>query len=777
MLNRFKNIFIERGFLLAASLSIICLFFFFGKLVVHPNEIYFGSSGDGFQAYYNAIYHVKFDVSYWHFTGQNYPYGEQVFFTGCQPFITNSIKLFSHIIDISGYTVAIMNLTMLFSIVLCGLVIYLIFKHLKLPAVYSAIAATAIAFLSPQIDRLGGHYSLSYEFAIPIFLLLLLKFHSAPSLRKSIVIAVITFFMAGTHLYFYGFFALVSVVYWLGLFLAKELKFAKIGFVAKHFFIQLVLPLLIFQVITFLTDSVTDRTNAPWGFLAFTSNLTGVFFPLGKPYSYLFEYFIKPVAGEWEGWAFIGIVALLAITGIIFIFLKHLVKRNWKKIPTVIDNKVLTLFLIASLLGLFLSFGLPFKIKGCEFLLNYAGLLKQMRGIGRFTWIFFYVINIIACYKIYYWCETRQKVIKYSVLTICLSLLCYDAYTMSRNRQDNFNNSIPVLADNKNVLPENSWLQNFPVQNYQAIIPLPFIHIGSENIWMGSAENEIMKDLFIVSLKTGLPTSMVMMSRTSLSQTYKSIQPFQEPYRPLKIVTDFQSKKPFLILADETQLNENEKNLLSQCSKLYETPKYNVYQLNYNVLQHFSDSEFIKKQTEFNKIKKFNVDGFQSSDSLKTFVYKDYEDLINVKSLNGKGTYEGIFKNYNVLFTGQIPNWKDQEYTISFWMADFTTDLYPRATVELAYSDSTKAIYGTDYFNPGKKLCVLDSSSALIECTFKLREKSDQLTVTIWNDNFTNDKKLFRVDELLIKPKITIIYKNTEGKSITVNNRTYVAKY
>lgn len=61
----------------------------------------------------------------------NYPYGEMVLFTGNQSAIANTIKFISeNITDISLYTIGIVNLLMLFSIVIAALFIFLIFRDL-----------------------------------------------------------------------------------------------------------------------------------------------------------------------------------------------------------------------------------------------------------------------------------------------------------------------------------------------------------------------------------------------------------------------------------------------------------------------------------------------------------------------------------------------------------------------------------------------------------------------------------------------------------------------
>ncbi len=776
MLQKLKYRISERGFLLTLGLALFFLFLFYGNLLQHPNQVYFGANGDGLQSYYSAVYHVKYDDSYWHMNGMNYPYGEQVFFTGCQPFVTNIIKCISTLVDISDSTIGILNIIMLFSIVLSAIFLYLIFKGLQLPDVYSAIASVAVAFLSPQTERLGGHYSLTYQFAIPLFLLLLFKFYQNPSIKKSLLISVLVFFMAGTHFYFYGFFALIASFYWMFLFFSKEGEFGKITFLIKHYFIQIITPYLLFRFIVFLIDNVQDRTNNPWGYLEYVSNLTGVFFPVGKPYSFIFETVIKPVYPDWEGYSFVGIVASIVTVGIGIAMIRKLLKKQLKSLFFVTDNILLNSFFWAGIIALLLSFGFPFIIKGCGGLFNYAGLLKQMRGIARFSWVFYYIINIIAFYKIFQWTSDKKNVVKYFWIGISLFFVCYDAYTMSINKQDRFNNRIEQLEDTKNQLPEDKWINQINLDKYQAIITLPYFHVGSENIWMNT-QSEIVKDVFIASMKTGLPTTSLILSRVSLGQTYKNIQIVKEPYRPLEIVNDFKNAKPFLVLVREKELNNNELRLLKKCKMIIETPRYSIYELEVSTLQHIIDNLFDDVMEESSKIKTFDIDGFKYTDSIKSFVYNGFENNLSPGCFVGNGCYEGKIKDYNVLFKGSLPDFKaDTTYTISFWMDNFTTDVYPRSTVEIAFLDSTGTVYGTDYFEAGKNFCVLDGNWALIERTFQLKNKADQLTVTLWNQNIVDDKKMFRADELLIKPNGISIYKNISINKVFKNNRTYIRR-
>jgi hypothetical protein len=771
ILKRLKNTIIERGFLLTLLLSVSCLLFFFGKLLEAPNQTYFSGGGDGLQAYFGALYHVKYDDSYWQMKGMNYPYGEQVFFSGCQPFIANILKLF----NAYDYTIGVLNLIMLLSIVVCSLCIYLIFKHLRIPYYYSAVAATAISYLSPQLDRLGGHYSLTYQFAIPLFLLLLLKFYAHPTTKKSVFIALFTFFITGTHFYFFGIFGITAFVYWLILYFSKQGEFSKLKFVFKHFFIQLILPFLLIQLLMLFIDDTNDRTSFPYGYLVYTSNIAGIFFPTGRFYTPLFEKYIDPGFPEWEGFAYIGIIALITVVSLVIMAIKRLIFRQYNQVLQVSDNKILSVFFWASIPALLLAFGYPFKIKGLESLLLYSGPLKQLRGIGRFTWIFFYVMNILAFYKIAGINIKKFPAFKHILMIAALSLVGYDAYVMARNREDSLNNKIAALEDEGNQLPENEWINQINVADYQALIPLPYTHIGSENIWI-YGPSDIMKEAFITSLKTGLPMLSLISSRTSLKQTYKNIQIIKEPYRKLEILNDFKNKKPFLVITREKDLNKTEQDFLTHCKLLKQTPNLTIYSVSYDALLHICDQLYDSVKTNLNNSRTFAVDDYLSTDSIKTFVYDGFEKNKNDKAFRGNGCFEGRLIDYNVIYKGGIPNSKNKEYTISFWIDDFTTDLYPRSTVELTISDSTGTIYNVDYMKPGEYFKVLDHQWALIEKNVKFNNKNDQITITIWSDLLKNKSKLLRIDELLIRPSLTTIYKNDQKGSIMVNNRTYFEK-
>lgn len=153
------------GILLVISLSAFMLVLFFGEILKSPGNYYFDLNEQGLTHYYSAVYHAKFDKQAFRCDAMNYPFGESIAFSGSQPLLTNSIKFISnHIIDISDYSVAIINLAILFSVMLGAFFIYLIFSELSIRWWFASPASVGIAMLSPQVSLMAGNITLSWIF-------------------------------------------------------------------------------------------------------------------------------------------------------------------------------------------------------------------------------------------------------------------------------------------------------------------------------------------------------------------------------------------------------------------------------------------------------------------------------------------------------------------------------------------------------------------------------------------------------------------------------------
>lgn len=790
----FLKVIKDKGIWITILLSAVVLITFYGKILKHPNQVYFSNSGDGLQSYYTTLYHIKYDSSYSHFQGMNYPYGEQVLFTNCQPPISNTIKFISrNIIDISDYTIGIINLMMLLSIVIAAVFLYLILKEFNLGWIYSVFIAVGIAYLSPLINRFPGHYSLSYVFTIPVVIYLLIKFYKNPSWEKSLVTGLFILLMATFHMYNFAFAAFILGIFWI-IQLISDKKYRKWKFAMLNISLQIILPILVINVWLWLTDSVNDRTSYPWGFLEYKSGWEGIFLSDFKVDAPFLKSFIHARQIEWEGWAYIGhlpaylFLLLFTIWGCIpffainnfgfflILFLSgviiHILLKKRLNLFTITDNKLLNIFLWTGFLAMLFSFAWPFAFS--HGLLHYAGPLRQFRGIARFSWIFFYTINIGVFYFLYQ-LKINYKILKCTILVLSVAILYYDAFGNNNNLQNYLNNPIDVLSDRHNELSDNKWVEKINAKTFQSILPLPFFHTGSENIGCESLCNSAF-NTFWVSLKTGIPTNGSLMSRTSIKQSFNNISIILEPYKNLNLQNDLPSLKPFLLVVDKCgELKETERILLKKSEYICSAKNIDFYLLPVNELFNLADSLYSNCTKEMSSIK-YNVDGFISSDSLKNFVFKDFNKIKSGTYYNGGGSYFGKASEYNRIYEGFLPLVDTSgNYILSFWFGKIQTDLYPRTNFEFAIFDSTGQCIFSDYKSINSIVKIVDNNWALAEYSFKLPFCNNKISVTLWNDQLFSDDTLF-VDNLLIRKQNKILYKQGSRNSVFKNNRYYSSR-
>lgn len=764
-----------RGLWITLIFSLGVLYFFFGDILRHPNRYYFDKTGDGLLTYYYATYQLKYDSTYGHLGASFYPYGESVFFSSDQTVITAALRFINNnLFKVEDDIPGIFNMLMLLSFPLCAIFLFLILYDLKINYLFAAAYAVGMTFLSPQWIRIQSHFPLSYAFAIPALFYLLMRFHKEPTYKRSFLIALLVFIMLCLHAYFLGMFGIVLLLYHILVPLGAEKKikaFVRSGF---HFAIQLVLPFLIFQFMVGASSNVTDRPSYPWGFLLYVSSFDGMFFPYGLPYQDVFKKINTPEEiTQYEGLSYVGLFAM--IIGLIFVLkrLSKLVEYRFRDLFSLPADKTLIIFLIAGALGALYACGIPYIYD--ENLVHYVGPLRQMRGLGRFAWLLFYSLNIFAAW--YYLgaiSRVGKKWLRIVLTILPLIILYYDAYYHVLPVSEAVANEIPQIADRGNKTRDNIWLDSLDTKRYQAIIPIPYFLQGSENIGYEPSNKVIVTQAYIASMKTGLPLTAGILSRTSLHQTFENIPLILEPYRPLEFVKHLPNKKPFLVLARRNEIDvPSQHQLLAKTKFVKYAAHFEVLELPYEALATYADSLYQKTTEEMNRRTLYDVDGWKSTQDKKNFVYRNFDDINPVMGYRGTGALVGKIKDYNTLFADTIPNGIDgQKYLLSFWMRDFQKDLYPRTTIEIAYVDGASGQVYNSFWTNGSKVKTLDGSWALIELEIQPAHAHDKVLVTLFHQFIIDNSKLV-VDELMIRPEGVDLYKPVPD-GIIKNDRYYL---
>jgi len=730
----------RKGILLSLVLSAVVLFIYFGPLLKDPNQIYFAPSGDGLKSYAASIYHLTDDKTLFRSSIQNYPYGEMAFFADCQPMISIPVKLLSAVgLDFRSNLVEIINLSMLLSIVVAAIFICLILMELNVSWWYGAIASVGICMLSPQIGRLPGHFSLSHMMWLPMLIWLLIQFDKKKTYLFSAIIGLITFLAAGMHMYFFAIFGFLFLFYWTYILYNKQMNIRSHVWLL-HLFIQLILPLILVQILVGSNDHITDRTSHPWGFYTYTARPATVFLPIHKPYATFLKLIGVRYDYEWESFAFIGLVSLIGfIAGTVKMIQRIKRKQTWWMVS---ENKLLSIFFWSSIASLLLSFSIPFNM-GLTFLLDYLGPIKQLRALSRFSWLFFYVLNFIVFSGIF---SLIKKGISMKILALlALAFILYDGSLNIREYAAKMNNRIPELEDKANTTPENAWVLLIDKNQYQAILPLPFFHVGSENVWLES-KCESLRQSLIVSLKSGLPSMGVALSRTSISQTYKSLELTSDPVSPYRIINDFPNKKPLLLIVDNCKdLNTAEKNLVRNSSMVWQGPKFAFYSLPIAQL----DSIAIRGQKTFDNEMLAIHSG--SIDSTKVLFFDGFENTIQESSFSGKGAYSGEIGVWNHLADVTLKNMlPGDSCEILFWAKGFEKDLFARSIFEFVQKDGEQTVeYKYDQFQ--RYFSSLKDGWMRIRIPFILKTANDRVLLAVQNKELKNFKIV--VDDLIIQKK------------------------
>ncbi len=760
------------GLSVLIGLMVLILGLTFPKLVTAPNDWVIGDSHDGFRSYAAAYYHVKHDRTYQHFEGMHYPYGDAVGFTDNLPLLANAVKFISNnFVDISDYTGGALNVFLLFSVLLCSLFLYLIFRHLGLPNWYIIPVAIGLTMLSPQLARLGAHYGLAHPFVIPLIFYLSMLFHEKRDLKSSLLIAVSLFLISQIHLYLFA----VGVLFIGALMGFKTLyRFNKkeIIFTIFHLAIQIVLPYLTIKLM--LNDTVVDRPGRPYGFMAYRSYWENVFLPVDFQIGHWINTYIaeiRPMSGE--GKAYIGIVALAFFFKEMVLHIKNsFQKRIYQSIAAEENRLFLKSAFWASFTLLLFSFGIPFIIPGLENLPYKLGPIGQFRSVGRFAWVFFYVINIIAFYALYFqFKKVKKQALRISLFVLILGALNFEGFTFLTSL-DIFNFfPQPELREHFKK-DDNPWLHSIDFSEYQAIIPLPHFHQGSENFWKISYGHDMHRSLW-AAVQTGLPITGAYLGRTSVSQTVNQLELVAEPYRTPEIFKDLPNDKDFLVFLHKQSYEDiwyKFNHLLYEVPKIYEDGQIILYKLTIDEIRDSIKKRQEKAKDSFEQLELYRFGDIFSNDSTLNFIYQPFDDQKASKQYFGNG-FEGIANHENIVFEGKIPNQQaSQLYVFSIW-AYIKEDLHPRSMITFIESDIASGRELQRWrWSLSNDIRSFDGDWALVDIPFKIGSSNSSIRFSIKNGDLENHKIYF--DELQIRPQEAKLFREFENK-LMFNNRFY----
>ena len=565
----------------------------FGPLLTHPGTYLLGAHGDSVKNIYSFLWYVLHD-SGTRFTGMSYPFTEHIVYPDAQPALAWVVQGLQKLGVVPGSPLAVLAClhgALALGVATAPLVLYRLMRRAAVPGWYAAVAALLITFQSPQLDRLNGHFALAYPVVLPGLWLLVVRLIERPGVVRALaLLAAITGAMLLTSYYLMGAALLAGGYAVVGVALAR--RPGRPATLRAGAWLLGVVGLAMAGTLLWLklTDpAAAGRPTDPYGFFVYTSSPRAVLLPAQAPLLSAWQAIFRYDPGEVEGNAYVGMVPA-AIALLLLVRAAGYVLRRRHRRPGLALRPALPTFLRTgawvAILALLFSMAFPFRL-GLEGLLDLLAPLKQLRALGRFAWVFYYIFTVWAAH--YLWVLTRylrqRGAGRFALTLLVLPLALWGVDAWVTSRRFGVQKKAAPYADkllgttSTDSYPGFLTLAHRSPADFQAILPLPYFAIGSEK-WAVPLAGGFDFEVFRASLQLELPLAATMMSRTPLPVARALLQTVASPLIARDQLPPLPSARPYLlVVAAGAALPSDQQRLVAQAQPLIATDRVNLYAL------------------------------------------------------------------------------------------------------------------------------------------------------------------------------------------------------
>ena len=595
MFRQIYNKILSHPIIVLAILQLLIVLVVFNHVILEPNTYMFMNTYDGLKNYFTFTQFIVQDPSAyspWHFTQMNYPFGEYVFFTDNTPLLAMPLKwINTYLFSIEAHSVAIHNYFFLLNIWLTPILFFkLIHPYANKRVFLALLLAIAFSWINPQILKLSyGVYNLSLSIVLLILLLLMRKIYNywlEPKQKDFITIMVSIFALivisAFAHIYYIPLIALPLGVFVMSVFLQEGIRTKNyqwkpvIGFVLTALIGGISFYLLTQYIDQYaaLRNSTAQGFNwSEWKFIPeaiLTPYTFNDLFPLIRSCKSPSE-INNESSGFWGN--FTWAVLFLCFLYVLFqrvkgnLSFKSLFERIRKN--TFISSLLFTvLFSYAAASGTYIKLciiPLSFDniISPFYFLYEHIDLITQFRCLGRFSWMGFWMVSLMACilfFKLLVGLEVKNRTLRFIAGLCLIFILGWDTFNamvyQSKVHQVNvFEESL--LDEEFKVLNE---LADFTA--YQAIYTIPAVQVGSENYDITIDDQDGWTRFWMqLSAYSKLPLFNCKMSRTAENQARAQVDLLLEKRVPDLILDELNELPVLVVYSPEYEENFNLKVL------------------------------------------------------------------------------------------------------------------------------------------------------------------------------------------------------------------------
>ncbi len=771
-----------------------------GDMLFQFNNTQFDTLGDGFKNYFTFAYQYRHGTGIW-FDGMLYPYGEHVIYTDGQPLLVWCFQVLRTLgINIEGYELLTLRLCMMVGFVLLSFFTYKICRYYRLPVGFAILIAVLCVAMSPQLYRVPRHFSLAYGFIFPLTWYLWLLFEDKKRYSPLILLVLMAIASGFLHPYLmlsmclFGF--AYALVKWID-FLIRKIKvkrnthrkstgfkpgaFAMEQNIHQHLkrFAIALLPIIIFTLITQMTDSVTDRPQNPHGVLNYKTEIADLF-PFYGILSERFSEALELRTEYREGYCYAGFLFLLM--PVLFI-INFLVKRfSSPLIPLQRGRRAMVSpfgggwgvdlrpFAFTALLILAVATGLHVILTG-GWILELLPPLKQFRALGRLSWGFYYVIFV--CLAVWFWrfIQGMQPIWKYGLLAIAVVGWGYDVHTYHKHLRTHIQTykSENLLKSEKNIA---QIMQNAQQQanEFQVMLTLPPSIEGAEIIGFPD-DKTIRRHALPYAYQSGLPMTMGIMSRTSVSRALKVCQLGSSEFVQKELLEDLPSDLPLLVVIANDKISEFE-DILKRAVKIGSDELLTLYQLD---IQAAAEVRKVSKQDLKNAIKIDDSnenpvsDISKMSDTLTNSNFLFYNFFNNKKTKNALHSQGALFtkKDNTILMNEKIELRDTLDIEVSMWFkVEPSNRSIPICSFRAFDENGEWVLENTFMDNSFRRVEIVDDWVRFL--------KSYTLTLDVRRIELELSGKNLWIDNVLIKEKSLDVYAPTSQPDLIYFNHKMV---
>ena len=303
------------------------------------------------------------------------------------------------------------------------------------------------------------------------------------------------------------------------------------------------------------------------------------------------------------------------------------------------------------------------------------------------------------------------------------------------------------------------WINSVDFSKFQGFLPLPYYHIGSENVWLEADFGQFIRNQ-TTALHTGLPDMGVNMSRTSCAQTVSSIQFILEPCRMPAMLNEFLDNRPIAVFVHGPAWDDVQRrypHLVSRAKPVYDSPDMKILSLPLPVVRDYVRERNASIDAERLSRNLAPQGKWQVSQPNGFLHYQSFDSLSTTRRIfQGKGAYSGDMGDTTWLWQAPLPK---GPYTISFWI-HVNQDMGMNHELRLFEHDLGDG-REIQFRHEGMRfhLKTIVNNWGLFELPVDVQGDNSGLRIYLYKQQV---RQPFFLDEVLIRPQNTDVYYREE---------------